>query len=723
MTYKKSIKITNKRKEKHLKKFAKPKKNRNTKVINLTKKDSIHRTLVLVCVLLISITLFAIIFSLQYIQNISQDLPSPDKPFGKKQTATEIYDRNGDLLYRVFDDEDRDPVKLDKIPPHLIWTYLAAEDLRYFEHEGVDLEALARCSIRYLESRTIVCGGSTITQQLIRKTALTDEVAIARKVKEMILALKIEQVRSKEEILEMYLTIVPSGSNIYGVTRASKFYFGKEPSELTLAEMATLASIPQNPSILSPTKSTNPEISKELLESRQQYVLDQLKSNLEFINSNLKKTYGEETKLITKEMIQEAESQELVYQDPAFRIQAPHFVFYALDKLQNDKYNNGKTFTLEEIETEGLRIYTTLDLSYQTIAESQVKKAVETYGSKFGADNAAMVVLNPKNGEILAMVGSYDYFGKAAPEGCTIGLDCRYEPQVNVPDTLQAFGSTMKPMIYYNAFMKGFMTPETLVNDAPITIGKYSPKNYDGKFSGLHNYRYMLVQSRNIPAIILLEKMGYMNLVELLQNWGYTTMNNPNGYGLSLAVGGGEVKLIEHAQGYGILANNGKYTEHEVITKIIDRNGVVLFENKPVTVQVADPRGIYLVNDILNGNKGGPGFSFDGRDMAGKTGTSEDQTETLYLAYSPEIVVAGMLINNDNTPMRYGATGQTSVRPWVGEYLQLISDKIPSTAFEFPAGVEIRSDGNLFITGISNDNISPDVNYPFYTDRRFRPSL
>ncbi|HRP36904.1 MAG TPA: biosynthetic peptidoglycan transglycosylase, partial [Candidatus Dojkabacteria bacterium] len=327
MTQKKSIKIKNLSKKEKVRSKRTPKNFKTNRKI--TKRDTISRLLVLLFVIISSVTIFSFIASLKYLQNVSKDLPSPDKPFGRKQTATEIYDRNGELLYRVFDNEDRDPVDLETIPPQIIWTYLAAEDLRFFEHQGVDLEALARCSFRYLEERTIVCGGSTITQQLIRKTALTDEVAIARKIKEMLLALKIEQVRSKEEILEMYLTVVPSGSNIYGVTRASKFYFGKAPEELSLAEMAVLASIPQNPSILSPTKSTNPEISKELLESRKNYVLNQIESNFDFINNNLLEIYGPDTELFTKEMIEIARKEEIAYQDPSFRINVPHFVFYA----------------------------------------------------------------------------------------------------------------------------------------------------------------------------------------------------------------------------------------------------------------------------------------------------------------------------------------------------------------------------------------------------------
>jgi len=718
MTYSKRYKLKDEKKKHTHKKLPKNKKLRKKKLRRITRIDSWKRLLILSFVLLISISLFTVIYILVYLQNISQDLPSPDKPFGKKTAATEIYDRNGQLLYRVFDEEDRDPVILDEIPPILIWSYLAAEDIKFYEHEGIDFEAISRCGIRLLETRTITCGGSTITQQLIRKTALTDDVEIARKLKEMLLAMKIEQVRSKNEILEMYLTVVPGGSNIYGVTRASKFYFGKEPKDLTLAEMAILASIPQNPSILSPTKSVNPEISADLLAQRKNYVLNQLENNIAYINANLESMYDGESIRLAPEMIEQARKEQPVYQDPSFRIRAPHFVFYAIDSLQKNGYKNGGPFALEEIETEGLRIYTTLDLEIQKAAETQVIKAVETYGRQFGAENAGLVILDPKTGEVLAMVGSYDYFGKPSPENCTVGRNCKFEPQVNVVDSLQAYGSTLKPMIYYQAFMKGMTTPESLLNDSPIKIKNYTPKNYDGKFIGVNTTRHMLVQSRNIPAIIMLDEIGVPNFINFIKQWGYTTMNNPNGYGVSLAVGGGEIKLIEHVQAYGVLANNGLLTQHEVIRTIKDKNGEDIFNYKPISTQVADPRGIYLVNDILNGNKGGPGFSFDGRDLSGKTGTSEDQKETLYIAYSPEIVVGSILINNDNSPMVYGATGLTSVRPWVGEFLQTISDKFPPTSFVLPEGVEVRPDGDLFVTGISVEPSGRVRNYQNYIDRR-----
>ncbi len=697
MTYRKSYKsntlLKRKKRKNSLKKFLQKK----------TSIDGKRRAILIVTIILLSILFFAFIYGLTYLQNISTALPSPDKPFGAKDTSTELYDRSGKLLYRVFDDEDRDPVDITQIPPLLIWSFLAAEDIKFYEHQGIDIEAIGRCTVRFVQTNAITCGGSTITQQLIRKTTLSDDISLERNLKEMILAMRIEKLRTKNEILEMYLTIVPGGSNIYGITRAADFYFDKSPQELTLAEMAILASIPQNPSVLSPTKSTNPGISMKLLTERKEYVLRQLESNSEYINSKYSELSNTSQIILTDKMIEEALQEEIRYSDPTFRINAPHFVFYVLDQLQKGPYKEGQPFTLEEIETQGYKIFTTLDLDMQNTAQLAVQNAVETYGKEYGAENAGLITINPKTGEILTMVGSYNYFGNATPENCTVGATCKFEPQVNVVDTLQAYGSTLKPLIYYQSFMDGTLTPETKILDAPVKIGNYIPKNYDGKFSGINTAREMLVNSRNIPAILLLDKIGVKNFIALMSEWGYTTMNNPNGYGLSLAVGGGEIKLLEHAQAYGVFANNGVLTQNVSISKIVDKSGQVIYSSQVQSETVADPRGIFLVNDILNATNSGPGYSFDGRDVSGKTGTSEDQKETLYIAYSPEFVVAGILVNNDNSTMKYGATGFTSVRPWVGEYLKEIGNSFPPTSFPIPLGLRFKEDGNIIINGISDE--------------------
>lgn len=658
------------------------------------KKQELRKKLkkVFYILILFSVVVFfvGLIGVLTYVQSLTEDLPSPDKPFGPKNTASEIYDRNGKLLYRVFADQNADPVNLEEVPELLKWSFLAAEDVDFYSHPGVDIPGVVRCGLRYFTSGSATCGASTITQQLIKQTALSQERKIERKVKEIILALQIEQERDKNEILEMYLTIAPEGSNIYGVTSASKFYFDKELKDLNLAEMAIIAAIPQDPTRLSPTKSANPEEAQKKVKARQEYVLDQLEKNMEKINSEIKKSTGQENAL-TKEMIQEAREFELVYKEPKFEIKAPHFVFFTQKLLQQRPYNNGEPFTLGELETGGLRIYTTLDSDYQDIAQEQVVKGVDTYGKQFGASNGSLVVVNPKNGEILAMVGSYDYFGEVVPAGCTVGVDCMFEPKVNIADTLQSYGSSMKSMVYYKAIMDKVISPGSILADVPIQIGNYKPKNYEGGFIGLNTARHQLVESRNIPAIVLVEAVGVDNFIKEMTKWGYTTFNNPQGYGPAVSIGGADIKLIEHAQAYGVLANEGKFTPYEAILKIEDKNGELIYEHKAESVQVADPRGVYLVNNMLNGKNRGPGVSWDGRDVAGKTGTSEGQRETLFATYTPEIVVVGWLGNNNNQGMRYGASGLTSAKPWVSEYLKRIGDSIPKTEFPRPEGIEFSN--------------------------------
>ncbi len=640
------------------------------------------------------------VFASSYLQDISKDLPTPDKPFGKKDTTSVIYDRNGQQLYRVFADEDRDPVKLSDVPPLVKWAFISAEDENFYEHPGVDPTAILRCGLQMFNGDQKVCGGSTITQQLIKKTTLTDEVTFDRKIKEMILALKIDQDRSKDEILQMYLTVIPEGSNIYGVTRAAQFYFGKKLNELNLAETAILAAIPQNPSILSPTKSLFPDKAQQRVKDRQLYVLSQMEKNMDRINKSVAEETGNPGPVLTEDMINHARVKELAYKPPVFGIEAPHFVFMVEKLLQQRDYNQGKPFTLEQIETDGLRIYTTLDLDMQKIAEEQVKKGVDIYGRRYGADNAALVAMNPKNGEILSFVGSKNYFGDQSPSGCRTGATCKFDPQVDVLDSYQAYGSTMKPFIYYDAMMNGMLVPDTTLQDIPIDINGYRPKNYEGKYLGNHSARWMLINSRNIPAIFLLNQLGVANFVSTLKNYGYSNFIDPNAYGPSFAVGGGDVNLLEHANAYAVLANGGNYTKYEVISRIEDVNGNILYEHKPETKQVMDPRGVYLVNNMLNGRNGGPGVSWDGRDIAGKTGTSESQKETMYLTYTPEIMVLGWLGNNDNEGMRYGASGFTSARPWVAEFVQRVGSKFAKTPFSRPPGVIIDKNGRLAISGI-----------------------
>lgn len=665
----------------------------------------------------------AALYGFGYLQTLTEQLPSPDKPFGKKNAASEIYDRNGKLLYRVYGNENRDPVIMADVPQLMKWSILAAEDIDFYNHSGVDVVGVVRCGIMNI-AKTSSCGGSTITQQLIKQTALSLERSYERKIKEVILALQIEQQRNKDEILEMYLNVIPEGSNIYGLKSASREYFGKELKDLNLAEMAILASIPQDPNNLSPTRSSNSE-SKEKVKIRQSYVLDQMDKYFDLINEEIRKSTGVENTL-TREMITEARNYELVYTTAKKRdeLKAPHFVFYVEKLLQERGYNNGEPFSLESLENNGYKIYTTLDLDYQEIAEEQVREGVDVYGKKYGADNAALVALKPATGEIMALVGSKDYFGESTPAGCS-GTSCKFNPEVNIMDTLQSYGSSMKPMVYYYAIEKGLIHAGSIIPDVRIKIGNYQPKNFGSVFTYFKTAREHLRNSQNIPPIYMLDQLGVDNFIAEMKKWGYTTLTDPRGYGPSIAVGGADIKLIEHAQAYGVLANQGTLVQHEVVLKIIDRDGTVVYEYQPKGEQVADGRAAFIVNDILNANKGGPGLNaanggneykgWDKRDISGKTGTSEDGKETLFCTYTPELVVVGWLGNNNNEPMSTSVSGFGSARPWISEFMLRVGNTFPGTPFVKPAGVVSKGacDGDA-CEGYGGDYGLVDVNPPAY---------
>jgi membrane peptidoglycan carboxypeptidase len=363
-------------------------------------------------------------------------------------------------------------------------------------------------------------------------------------------------------------------------------------------------------------------------------------------------------------------------------------------------------------------------MEMQKIAEEQVLRGADIYGKRYGADNAALVAKNPKTGEVLALAGSKSFYAEASPAGCNVGVNCKFEPQVNVATTLQSFGSTLKPMIYYEQIKNGVITPKTVIADVPINMDGYKPKNYEGGFVGYKSISYMLQQSRNIPAILLLQHFGVQNFLDDMKKWGYTTLDDPRGYGPSVAVGGADITLLEHMQGFGVLANNGSLVKNAYVLRIEDKDGNVIYEYKPEPVQVGDARAAYIVNQILNGKRGGPGVSFDGRDIAGKTGTSESQTETLFVTYTPEIVVVGWLGNNNNARMRGGTSGFNSARPWISEFVTRIGNRVPATPFERPEGVVVTKNGDMVILGVSDTNFLQRKqvykNYIMWQDKYFK---
>ncbi len=571
----------------------------------------------------------------------AKDLPRPED-FEERQLAlpTKIYDRTGKvLLYTIYGEVKREPVSLEDVPDYLIKAVLAAEDANFYKHKGLDLRGIIRAIILNLKLKKPIYGGSTISQQLIRSTFLTTQKTISRKIKEIVLTIELERKYSKDQILEWYLNQIPFGPNIYGVEEAARSYFQKSVKDINLAEAAVLASLIRAPSYYYPFG----EHQDELLQ-RKDYVLRRMR-DLGFIS---------------EEEYQTAKNTKIVFKKNEQKLLAPHFTLYVKQYLE-EKY--GREF----LETQGLKVITTIDLEMQKKVEEIVKN-YDKWLINHGAYNAAVVVLNPKTGEILAMLGSKDYYGKPYPPDCTPGKDCLFEPKVNVAvyGIGQQPGSAFKPIVYATAFKKGY-SEYTIVMDTLTNFGKwgdkyYIPRNYDGRFRGPVTFKEALAQSLNVPAVkVLLWYAGIKESLETARDLGITTLNkDPSFYGPALVLGAGEVKLLELTGAYGVFANNGKRAKIKAILKIIDNKGNVLEDNtKASSRRVLSEEVAKKISDILSDNKArAPMFGwnsplyFPGHFVAVKTGTTDSFKDGWVVGYSHSVVVGMWVGNNDNTPMK-----------------------------------------------------------------------
>ncbi len=644
--------------------------------------------LIFIAVVLIGM-LGGTIYAFSWLQGLNDNLPTVEEVFPKPPISSVIYDRNGAQLYKVIGDVNSDPVDINQIPERVKWPFLAAEDEDFYNHDGFDTAGILRCAVNIARSGgSDICGGSTITQQLIKITALSDvESKVERKIQELFMATKVEQANSKDEILQMYLTVTSYGSNVVGIQSASKFYYGKDPKDLSLAEAAILSSIIQNPSYLSPTQpfDGDTESSQARVKQRQLYVLGQLRENMVSINNQILENErakakkegrdfnAEEVELFTEEMIAAAETEEVQYRPPlATDIKAGHFVNFVLRELQEGNYKNGEEpFTEEELHTGGYRVYTTLDYELQLIAEEYAAKAGSQY-DYWNIHNAAVMTLTPKNGEIITMAGSKAFFGES--EGCEANnSNCWFNPEVNVLATLQSPGSTNKVLAYYLAYDMGIIYPGDLLPDIPISFGGYDPKNWDGGYRGVENTaREMLRQSRNLPALILAEAVGINKYVETSREFGYSTYTDASQFGHSVAIGGTAVYPYEHAAAFGVFANQGNYVAPESILRIEDSQGNIVYEANPQPQQVASPQGTFLINQTLYNLEG---ISWDGRDVAAKTGTSEENIDSTMVMWSPDFVTLGWVGNNNNDPTDpYNGFASIVVKPWLNEYMTRIGD-------------------------------------------------
>lgn len=585
------------------------------------------------------------------------ELPSPSD-IGKLNypLSTHIYDRNGKLLYEIYKDQNRTNTKLSTLPKYIYQATIAIEDKDFYAHGGISLWGGILRAARDTVLNKNLQGGSTITQQLVKSALLTPERTITRKLKEILLALWTEKLYSKDQILEMYLNQVPYGGSAYGIEEASKTYFGINAKNLTISQAAFLAGMPQAPSTYSPY--TNPELAK----SRRDTVL--------------KKMY--EQGYITKEQKENASKEEIVVTQLQNNIKAPHFIFYVKNDLEEQ-------YGLQRVEEGGLNVMTSLDLDIQQEGEKIIQEELQKVAG-LNISNAAMIVTKPSTGEILAMIGSVDYY--AAPSGA-----------FNVTTANRQPGSSIKPVTYALALEKGF-TAASILDDVPTVFGvpgstPYVPVNYDGRFHGRVPLRYALANSFNIPAVKILNTLGVDEMVSFAKKMGITTWNDSSRFGLSLTLGGGEVHMTDMATVFGTFANQGERVSISGIKRIYDARNQIVYENNPVGIRAVSEGTSFIISDILSDNFArrwefgtNSALEIPGYKVAVKTGTTDMKKDNWTIGYTPDFVVAVWVGNNDNTPMNQVlASGITGAAPIWNRMMSYLLTKYGAHWYEKPSNV------------------------------------
>lgn len=590
-------------------------------------------------------------------------LPTPDNVVRREGFSTKILDRNGKPLYDIFEDERRSPVSLDNIPDYLKKATISIEDKNFYSHGGFDLFGMVR-GLSRIFTRGYAQGGSTLTQQLVKNVLLSSERSVVRKMKEFVLAVQIERKYSKDEILQMYLNEAPYGGNIRGVETASETYFGKSVKDINLVESAILAGIPQLPSRYSPYSST-PTAYIE----RSENVLRRMRED------------GHISK--EQEEASIAELPNIKFQSKGSSFKAPHFVQY-VQKILEDRYG------ANVIEQGGLRVTTTLDLNLQSKAQDIVSEEIAKVESQ-RITNGSAVVINSETGEILAMVGSKKFD------------DPDYDGQVNVSLSLRQPGSSFKPFTYVTALKKGY-TASSMVMDVPTTFpvtgqADYNPVNYDGKFRGPVQLRYALGNSLNIPAVKFIAMVGVKDVLETAYEMGINSLPPTkeilSRVGLSLTLGGGEVRLLELTSSYGVFFNGGTKAEPLAILKVEDINGKVLEEIKPKRgKRVLSPEHAFIISNILSDNEArsdafGPNslLNIPGRQIGVKTGTTNDRRDNWTIGGNPLRTIGVWVGNNDNSPMLSVASGISGASPiWRRITLESLKE-LPVAGFEAPSNI------------------------------------
>ncbi len=615
--------------------------------------------------------------------------------------STKIYDRTGKvLLYDISRDIRRTSIDFKDMGVNIKNATVAVEDSEFYNHHGIRLLSIFRATVLAKLTGKKVTGGSTITQQLVKNTLLTSERSPSRKIKEWVLAIKTDRSLSKEKILELYLNEVPYGGTLYGIQEASMAYFSKDPADLSVAEAAYLASMPQSPTVLSPYGKN-----RNMLEQRKNYVLSRMR----------------ELDYLSEEEYQKAKNEIVRFNEQRMvGIRAPHFVFFIKEHLE-------KNYGAEAVERGGLKVTTTLDYALQEKAEQFAKEGALENEKLWNGENAALVAIDPRTGQILTMVGSRDYFDKDM------------EGNYNVATSNRQPGSAFKPFIYATAFNKGF-TDKTVLFDLPTEFnsgcnayGKpnpgvnpdncYMPGNYDGKFRGPMSLRAALAQSINVPAVKLFYLAGLPDSLKTAEDMGISTLTDISRYGLTLVIGGGEVSLLDITSAYGVFANNGVRNAHHGILKVENLRGEILEEFTPVTKEVLPKNTALIISDILSDNESRvPTFGANsplvipGREVAVKTGTTNSNRDAWTIGYTPSLVAGVWVGNNDNSTMKKG--GAALAGPIWNKFMNEALKLYPEETFEDP-DYSGDAEKKPVLRGIwqgnqtySNDPFSPNGAFP-----------
>ncbi len=588
----------------------------------------------------------------------AKDLPTPSK-IKNLQTAgaIQLFDRNGKPIYTSGGGIKRFDLGYNDIPDVVKQTTLTAEDRNFYHEFAINIKGVLRAAYNDIFHKSaFLSGGSTITQQFVKNALLSPQKSFTRKIKELILSIEVEVMYSKNDILTMYLNQIPYGSNAYGVEAASETFFGKHAKELNLAEAATLAAMLQRPTYYSPYGTHK----NERL-ARVNWIIDSMV----------------ELKYIDQAQADKAkdEAKNLKFAERHDYVVAPHFAQYVKDFL-SDKYGE------QAVESGGLKVTTTLDLDKQVMAEDAIKSGAARRFDNINASNAALVSIDPKTGQILAMVGSRDFFDESI------------DGQVNVAVAERQPGSAFKPVVYATAFKQQF-NPAFTLWDVQTDFGNYTPRNYDGTFHGPISMRRALAGSLNIPAVKTLYLAGLDNVLDQAHSMGITTLNDRDRYGLSLVLGGGEIKLVDLATAYGVFANQGKLAPTTPVLKVTNSKGKVLEEYKDDKQDVLDSQIAYEISSILSDNNArsyvfgsNSALYFSDRPVAAKTGTTSEYRDAWTLGFTPSLVTGVWVGNNDNSPMSAGAAGAMAAAPIWHDFMAKALAGTPVEEFQKPDGIQ-----------------------------------